>query len=255
VQAHRDIKPTNIMLTESRTVKITDFGISKALDEAESMTLTSSFLGSPHYMAPEQILDPRSADIRTDLYALGAVYYEMVSGEKAYPGNGTKEILDAHFELDPPRVDRDDPLAEFSNDLLAKLLAENPDDRFQTPAELVNHLARVVSGEVVVTIPRFAKSQVRMAAVLVSLAIVTVAILAFVISAQEPTVDSSGITTPRTERASEQTGSATLEGTATAPPTAISPDRSTGSISVGGASAGGISANEAARRALQQSGE
>lgn len=252
MQAHRDIKPTNIMLTETNTVKITDFGISKALDEAESMTLTSSFLGSPHYMSPEQILDPRAADIRSDLYALGAVYYEMLTGEKAYPGNGTKEILDAHFELDPPQLTGGDPLVEFSNELLARLLAESPEARFQTPLDLVKHLAPVVSTDGTVKVPRFARSTVRMVALLAGLTIFTGAVIGFVLSVQSPASEApapamvpSASTTREAESEEE-----TATQTSVVPPSAGSPTRTTGSIDVGGAAASGISAGEAARRAV-----
>ena len=251
VQAHRDIKPTNIMLTESNVVKITDFGISKALDESESMTLTSSFLGSPHYMAPEQILDPRSADIRSDLYALGAVYYEMLTGEKAYPGTGTKEILDAHFDLEPPQLSGDDPLVEFSNDLLIRLLAEDPAQRVQTPLDLVKHLSPVVSDDGTVKVPRFSRSTVRMAALLAGLTIFTGAVIGFVLAAQSPTPAAVAPALADDDDPRDVPESVVeTTGVSVAPPTAESPSRSTGSLDVGGAAASGISAGEAARRAV-----
>lgn len=142
--AHRDIKPQNIIV-ENGEAKLTDFGIAKALDDAEQMTLTASFLGSPHYMSPEQITDPRTADIRSDIYALGAVFYEMLTGRKAFPGTGTKEILDAHFELGAPRVRGGGALCEPCNWILAKTMGFNVADRYQTPQELIDDLVPVVN--------------------------------------------------------------------------------------------------------------
>lgn len=163
IQAHRDIKPHNILVSPGGVAKLTDFGIAKALDEVESMTMTSSFLGSPHYMSPEQINDPRNADIRSDIYALGAVFYEMLTGEKAFPGHGTKQILDAHFELEAPTLAGAGELVDSCNVILASTMAFEPSARYQSPRQLVDHLVPLVDADITVTVPRFARSSVRFA--------------------------------------------------------------------------------------------
>jgi len=177
IHAHRDIKPQNIMITKGGTAKLTDFGIAKANDEQEELTLTSSFLGSPHYMSPEQIKNPRDIDIRSDIYALGTVFYEMVTGSKAYDGESPAEILSAHFEFDPPQISGEDPLVEACNDIFNNTMAANPSDRYQVPAEFKSALNPHVDGAVVIKDPKFSQSTIRFVAILAGILVVTVALV------------------------------------------------------------------------------
>ena len=100
---HRDLKPANILLElgHGRIVpKVADFGLAKVLDAGGGMSQTRSgmAMGTPHYMAPEQIRDAKSVDARTDVFALGAIFYEMVSGERAFPGEDMLTIFSAIAE-------------------------------------------------------------------------------------------------------------------------------------------------------------
>lgn len=92
-------------------------------------------------MAPEQILDPRTSRFPADAYALGAVLFEMVTGRKAYPGSGMKDILDAHFTTSAvPQAGGSGRMTRFCNEALAGMLAPLAADRFQTPSELLEFL-------------------------------------------------------------------------------------------------------------------
>ncbi len=128
---HRDIKPANIMVTSQNAVKITDFGIAKMLQSADATKSGTAVIGTPLYMAPEQIIGDK-IDGRTDIYALGIMLYEMVSGNPPfYLGN----IEYHHIHTAPPPLP--DRVAENLQNVILKMIAKKPEDRFQTVEEIV----------------------------------------------------------------------------------------------------------------------
>jgi serine/threonine-protein kinase len=143
---HRDLKPANLMITRDGIVKVMDFGIAKR-QGAPSATKVSTSIGSPYYMAPEQILG-RPVDCRTDVYALGITLYELLAGQRPFNSRGKPEylVLDAHVnELpEPPTVYRygiPGPIV----DAVMRALAKEPDARFQSADEFMHALPDIAA--------------------------------------------------------------------------------------------------------------
>jgi len=131
---HRDIKPANIMFKDENTPLITDFGISKQIDTADNdLTSTGLFLGSPNYVSPEQA-DGIEIDGRTDIYSLGCMFYEMLTGEKPYASTTIYDVIIKHKQAPVPVLEK--YLADFQP-LLNKMMAKNRDKRFKDAAEMV----------------------------------------------------------------------------------------------------------------------
>jgi serine/threonine protein kinase len=131
---HRDIKPANIMFRDENTPLITDFGISKQIDAADNdLTSTGLFLGSPNYISPEQA-DGTEIDGRTDIYSLGCLFYEMLTGEKPYAATTVFDVIIKHKQAPVPVLEKD--LADFQP-LLNKMMAKNRDKRFKDAAEML----------------------------------------------------------------------------------------------------------------------
>jgi tetratricopeptide (TPR) repeat protein/predicted Ser/Thr protein kinase len=142
---HRDIKPQNLMITADGTVKVCDFGIARAV-ALPSLT-QSGFVGSPYYISPEQAMGEH-VDVRSDIYSLGIVMYQMLSGKLPFDAKSPWSIISQHIASKPPslRLGNTD-LPEAVEHLVNKAMAKRPEDRFQTPSELILAVEDVLSGK------------------------------------------------------------------------------------------------------------
>jgi serine/threonine-protein kinase len=134
---HRDIKPQNLLLQVDGTVKLTDFGLARA-NESKDITVTGFFVGTPFYVSPEQVEDSRKVDTRADLYSLGCVFFELLSGRVPYDGEHAWDVVMKHINGPIPQVTSLRPdLAPSFNGFFQRALAKRPEQRFQTPEEFV----------------------------------------------------------------------------------------------------------------------
>lgn len=140
---HRDLKPRNILIDKTGHVYISDFGLAKSIiDDAslDSMTMSNEFLGTPLYMSPEQI-EAHHVDHRTDLYSLGLILYEIVTGDLPFSGRSSLQIMHSRMTQMPkdPKVLVPD-LPEWFTAIIAKCLAKDPQMRYQSAAEILRDL-------------------------------------------------------------------------------------------------------------------
>jgi serine/threonine protein kinase len=169
---HRDVKPQNLMLMPNGQIKILDFGLARFAQETvgrvsnpsartdrletrptapidpNALTLTGAVMGTPDYIAPEQINDAHTADVRSDVYSLGCTLYHLLAGQVPFPHGSTLDKLLAHHERRPR------PLGELRQDLPAgliqvveRMMDPNPNRRYQTPAEVAQALAAYTTPE------------------------------------------------------------------------------------------------------------
>jgi serine/threonine protein kinase len=175
---HRDLKPGNVMLTKSG-VKLLDFGLAKAiapptekgsltsLPTQQGLTQEGTILGTFQYMAPEQ-LEGKEADARTDIFAFGAVIYEMATGKKAFSGASQASLISSIMTAEPPSISTAQPMSPPALDRVVKTcLAKDPEDRWQSAADVGRELKWVAEGSAAgVAAPRVLSSRRRLREVL-----------------------------------------------------------------------------------------
>jgi eukaryotic-like serine/threonine-protein kinase len=218
---HRDLKPGNVMLTKAGT-KLLDFGLAKTDAPAvagtslsmlpttpANLTAQGTILGTFQYMAPEQ-LDGQEADARTDIFAFGAVVYEMITGRKAFEGKSQASLIGAILERDPPPVSTLQPLSPPALDRVVQTcLTKDPDRRWQSAGDLTRELqwiadtgSQAAAPVPVVAPPKGLLSSVRFAWIVAAVALVAFlsalvpAVLSFRRTAPEPVVTRLDVVTP-----------------------------------------------------------
>ena len=144
---HRDVKPANIMINNAGAVKVMDFGIARALPTAaKSVTQTAAVIGTAQYLSPEQARG-ETVDARSDVYSLGCVLYELLTGEPPFVGDSPVAVAYQHVREDPLPPSRAQPgLSPELDAVVLKALAKNPANRYQTAAEMRTDLIRVRDG-------------------------------------------------------------------------------------------------------------
>ena len=133
---HRDIKPANILFRKDGTLVLTDFGIAKQVDKDIKLTRDGVAVGSPGYMSPEQA-QAHEVDGRTDIYSVGVIFSEMLLGQNTYEADSHIQTSMNHIQMDIPRLPSH--LAHYQ-DMLDKMLAKNPNDRFESAQSLLNYI-------------------------------------------------------------------------------------------------------------------
>ena len=141
---HRDVKPSNILITSGGRAKLIDMGLARLLSHANvdnDLTASGVTLGTFDYISPEQARDPRNADARSDIYSLGCTFFFMLTGRPPFPEGTVLQKLLQHQGDDPPDVRDFQPnIPQYISQIIQKMMAKDPRSRYQTAAELVDDL-------------------------------------------------------------------------------------------------------------------
>jgi serine/threonine protein kinase len=141
---HRDIKPGNLIRDKSETIKILDMGLARSSSSADMLTAqmdNGAVVGTADFIAPEQALNNPIVDIRADIYSLGATFFSLVIGKPPFMGNTTQKLLQHQLRSAPSLLSCDATLPAELSQVVAKMLAKKPEERFQTPAEVIAALS------------------------------------------------------------------------------------------------------------------
>jgi eukaryotic-like serine/threonine-protein kinase len=137
---HRDLKPSNLQLDVAGRIHILDFGISKTVDLADGLTRPGESMGTPHYMSPEQI-HGEVCDARSDLYSLGVIFFEFLSGRRPFDNESVTAIQNAHlYSPAPSLLELAPQLPPMWDEIVQRLLRKDRNKRYQSPQELLNDL-------------------------------------------------------------------------------------------------------------------
>jgi len=144
---HRDIKPGNVMLTRTGDVKVMDFGIARAVSDAQAtMTQTAQVIGTAQYLSPEQARGER-VDARSDLYSTGCLLYELLTGRPPFTGDSPVAIAYQHVRENPIPPSRVDPeIPPWADSIVLKAMAKDPGDRYQSAGDMRNDIQRALQG-------------------------------------------------------------------------------------------------------------
>ncbi|MCM8528836.1 MAG: protein kinase [Lentisphaeraceae bacterium] len=141
---HRDIKPDNILISSEGKIKLADLGLAKKLGDEYSSTISGATIGTPNYMSPEQALNSREADARSDIYSLGATLYHLLTGTLPFEGNSIMEVMMKHANapLDAPQERKGGLPTKICN-VIVKMMDKNPDKRYQSCEEVLTALNKI----------------------------------------------------------------------------------------------------------------
>jgi serine/threonine-protein kinase len=140
---HRDIKPANILINASGLAKLSDLGLAKRRDDSANLTNADQGIGTPYYMPYEQAMNAKKADERSDIYALGATLYHLLTGEVPFPGDSSVEIVEKKgIGTYPPARTINPDVPDRLDEIIAHMMARLPGDRYQTASEVIVDLER-----------------------------------------------------------------------------------------------------------------